>query len=284
MRPDVSVGLALGGGGARGIAHIHVLAALDELGIRPAIVAGTSIGAILGAAYASGMSAADIRDYVRLRLVDRWKLANDLIRAAGARRQKDAQTPGSRTRRRFDLLHLLQSMMPEDFPARFEELEIPTKVVATDFFAQAERVFDSGLLMPALAASAAAPMIFRPVTFDGAVYVDGGATNPVPFDILAGQADIVIAVDIIGDNVARTAAPVGRLDVLTASSHIMQRSIMNAKRAIFEPHALLRPDIDGVRVHDFLRVERILDRTASAKDRFKREIGAALETATGRRP
>lgn len=284
MRPDVSVGLALGGGGARGIAHIHVLAALDELGIRPAIVAGTSIGAILGAAYASGMSAADIRDYVRLRLVDRWKLANDLIRAAGARRQKDAQTPGSRTRRRFDLLHLLQSMMPEDFPARFEELEIPTKVVATDFFAQAERVFDSGLLMPALAASAAAPMIFRPVTFDGTVYVDGGATNPVPFDILAGQADIVIAVDIIGDNVARTAAPVGRLDVLTASSHIMQRSIMNAKRAIFEPHALLRPDIDGVRVHDFLRVERILDRTASAKDRFKREIGAALETATERRP
>lgn len=284
MRPDVSVGLALGGGGARGIAHIHVLAALDELGIRPAIVAGTSIGAILGAAYASGMSAVDIRDYVRLRLVDRWKLANDLIRAAGARRQKDAQTPGSRTRRRFDLLHLLQSMMPEDFPARFEELEIPTKVVATDFFAQAERVFDSGLLMPALAASAAAPMIFRPVTFDGTVYVDGGATNPVPFDILAGQADIVIAVDIIGDNVARTAAPVGRLDVLTASSHIMQRSIMNAKRAIFEPHALLRPDIDGVRVHDFLRVERILDRTASAKDRFKREIGAALETATERRP
>ena len=284
MRPDVSVGLALGGGGARGIAHIHVLAALDELGIRPAIVAGTSIGAILGAAYASGMSAADIRDYVRLRLVDRWKLANDLIRAAGARRQKDAQTPGSRTRRRFDLLHLLQSMMPEDFPTRFEELEIPTKVVATDFFAQAERVFDSGLLMPALAASAAAPMIFRPVTFDGTVYVDGGATNPVPFDILAGQADIVIAVDIIGDNVARTAAPVGRLDVLTASSHIMQRSIMNAKRAIFEPHALLRPDIDGVRVHDFLRVERILDRTASAKDRFKRKIGAALETATERRP
>ena len=64
----------------------------------------------------------------------------------------------------------------------------------------------------------------------------------------------------------------------------MQRSIMNAKRAIFEPHALLRPDIDGVRVHDFLRVERILDRTVSAKDRFKREIGAALETATERRP
>lgn len=274
--PDISIALALGGGGARGLAHIHALAAFDELGIRPSIIAGTSIGAIAAAAYAGGMSAAEIRAYAEQRLMDRWSLFTDLVRRQNA--PKSAPLPGSlRRSRRFDLQRMLATLLPNDFPAGFADLAIPVKVVATDFFAQAETVFDSGPLLPALAASAAVPVLFRPVLYDGRVYIDGGTTNPIPFDLLHGKADIVIAVDIIGDNIERTANPVSRVDVLTASSHIMQRAIVNAKRRVCEPDLMVRPEIDGVRVHEFHRIGNILDRSGEFRDHLKRQIGGLLE-------
>lgn len=274
--------LALGGGGARGIAHIHALSAFDELGIRPSAIAGTSIGAILGAAYAAGMSAADIRAHAHKRLGDRWALAADLIRAAGKGRKTAAHGEEPTLRRRFDPLRLLSSLLPADFPRRFEDLGIPLKVVATDFFAQAERTFETGPLIAALAASAAVPMVFRPVTLDGATFIDGGATNPVPFDLLKGLADVVVAVDVVGDNTGRAAKTVRRIDALTASSHIMQRSIVNAKRAAFEPDVLVRPEINGVRVHEFLRIEEILSRSSAFKDIMKDKIATAIAEAQRR--
>lgn len=279
---DISVGLALGGGGARGIAHIHALAAFDELGIRPRMIAGTSIGAIMAAAYAAGMTARDIRDHAHQRLLARWALAGELFKATRIDRKSGSAMQEGRIRRRFNLLRLLDSLLPGDFPARFEELDIPVKVVATDFFAKAEKIFDTGPILPALAASAAAPLIFRPVTLDGTVYIDGGATNPVPFDLLNGQVDVIVAIDVIGDNVTRSTAPVGRIDVLTASSHIMQRAIVNAKRSVSEPDILLRPEIDGVRVHGFLRIEEILKRSAPFKDLLKDRMIAAMERAAKR--
>ena len=281
-RRDVSVGLALGGGGARGIAHIHALAAVDELGIRPAMIAGTSIGAILGAAYASGMSADDIRSFARQRLGDRWALMSDLIRAAGKGSKSAMPLADARMRRRFDPLRLIGSLLPADFPARFEDLGIPLKISATDFFAQTEQVFDHGPLLPALAASAAVPVVFRPVTVNGHTYIDGGATNPVPFDLLRPHVDVVIAIDVIGDNAIRSAKPVRRIDALTASSHIMQRAIVTAKRAAFEPDVLIRPEIGGVRVHEFLRIEEILDRCSAFKEVLKDRINAAVAAAEAR--
>lgn len=277
------MGLALGGGGARGIAHIHALAALDELGIRPKMIAGTSIGAILGAAYASGMSADDIRAHAHKRLGDRWALIADLIRAAGKGRKTGLSLADTRLRRRFDPARLLASLLPGDFPARFEDLPIPVKVVATDFFAQSATVFEKGPLLPALAASAAVPVVFRAPTVEGRVYIDGGATNPVPFDLLKGHADVIVAVDVVGANAAQTAKAVSRIDMLTASSHIMQRAIVDAKRAAFTPDVLLRPEINGVRVHEFLRIEEILQRCAAFKDLFRDRVAAAVDAAIERR-
>jgi NTE family protein len=98
----------------------------------------------------------------------------------------------------FNIERILQAFLPENVPATFGELTIPLKVTATDFFGHRLAVFDSGDLYSALAASAAVPAVFRPVRRDGMLLIDGGIYNPVPFDLIEDDADITIAIDVVG--------------------------------------------------------------------------------------
>ncbi|MHA1559581.1 MAG: patatin-like phospholipase family protein, partial [Alphaproteobacteria bacterium] len=180
MASQRPIGLALGGGGALGFAHVAALHAFDDLGIKPAIIAGTSMGAIMGAFYAAGHSAADIERFLRdLRnrrreLVNRlWKSRPKTVRTLfGPFRSNAGQLVAEAVLEAFgDLL-----------PDRFEDLVIPLRVVATDFYGWRERVFSSGPLIDAVAASMAIPFLFRPVIVDGRPMVDGGVVNPLPFE------------------------------------------------------------------------------------------------------
>ena len=174
-----------------------MLEVFDELGLKPKVIAGTSIGALFGAAYASGLSARLIKAHTEEVLSQRFGLTRYLLSA----RSEPVQRFLNILPIRSSLLKpelLLDLMLPSKVARDFAHLAIPLKVVATDFYAQEQIVLDSGDLRSAVAASMALPALFTPVTRDGRVLMDGGLVNPLPFDVLKGDADITVAIDVSG--------------------------------------------------------------------------------------
>ena len=157
------IGLALGGGGARGMAHIPVLQAFDDLGIKPAALAGTSIGALLGAGYASGMSGQDLYDYTLELFANRADVIGHIWKV---RPKNFAEIFGDRGLVRFDAERVVDLFIPDMVAETFGELLIPLSVVAGDFYGWTEADITAGPLRKAVAASIALPVIFKPVKFD----------------------------------------------------------------------------------------------------------------------
>ena len=269
-----TVGLALGGGGARGLAHIAVLEAFDELGVKPVAIAGTSVGAVMGAGYASGMTGADIRRFALEVLRDSAKttrrlvsLQLGLIRESGLFSALPMQA---------DALAISREFFKEVLPDNFEELKIPLKVVATDYWAREEIVFDSGPLLPAVAASAAIPGVARPVEFAGRVLIDGGAINPLPFDLLRNAADIVVAVDITRMEERHDRTVPAAMDTLFMANHIMTYAIVAEKLKSSAPDILLRPKVHSFGALEFFRATPILRAAEPIKEETNRRLGELL--------
>lgn len=272
MSPTFSI--AFGGGGARGLAHIHVIEALDELGIKPVAIAGSSIGALMGAGVASGMSGRDIHDYARSILGTRAQVASRMWRARPGT-LAEAMEGGLRLGQ-FNVERILKAFLPEIVPASFEELKIPLKVTATDYFGHKLAVFDSGELHSALAASAAIPAVFRPVVRDGRVLIDGGIYNPVPFDLLEGAADITIAVDVVGGPEEGSKRPTS-IDLMFGATQLLMQSIIANKLTQCSPDILIRPPVSRFRVLDFMKIDAVMAETVAVKDEVKRAVETALE-------
>ncbi len=279
-RKTPSIGLVLGGGGARGLAHILMLEAFDELGIKPKIIAGTSIGAIYGSAYAAGLSARDIRAHTEETLTDRFGLLRDLFaaRVQGARpfwnlfsERHAILTPAA----------LLDLVLPAGVPHAFEDLAIPLRVVASDFYANGPTVFAEGALRPAVAASMALPVIFEPVLIEGRSYVDGGLTNPLPFDLLAGEADILVAIDVSGTMIPSPSRPrPTALEALFSSSFLFERSIVREKLKSHEPDIYIDAGTGRFQALEFLKVRDILAAAEPAKAELRARLEQALALAT----
>ncbi|UIJ71259.1 patatin-like phospholipase family protein [Aurantimonas sp. HBX-1] len=269
------VALALGGGGARGIAHIHVLEALDELGVRPSRIVGSSIGAVMAAGYAAGMSGAEIRGYALETFARKREVLARLWRTRPLSLQDFVEEGGFRLGQ-LNARRVLAAFLPTGLPADFEELRIPLGVMATDFYERAECELDSGDLISALAASCALPAIFRPVRRKGRVLIDGGIFNPLPFDRLCDKADIVIAVDVNGGPEGDGASLPTPMEAMFGATQLMMQSIIDTKLKLRAPDLLLRPPVDHYRVLDFLLTRQILAETAPFKEEAKRAIDLAL--------
>jgi NTE family protein len=271
-----TLALALGGGGARGFSHILILEALDELGVRPTTIAGTSIGALVGAAYASGMSGAEIRAHCSDLFQKRTELVKRFLKRWDGRLRDiwgSVAPPLSAADR------LLKALMPHELPATFEELKIPLIVVTTDFYAQEQFVVHQGPLIPALTASSALPTLMRPIEIDGRLLIDGGFVNPLPFDQLAGKADVIAAIDVsAGAQEARGKSP-AFIDTLIGAMQISIRSIIQQKLAAGAPNILIRPNVGPYKVLDFFKFDEIMATCADCKDEFKREIEAKLRAS-----
>jgi NTE family protein len=270
-----SVAIAFGGGGARGLAHIHVIEALDELGIRPVMIAGSSIGAIMGAGMAAGMSGRDIREFTLSTVGNKREVMNRLWSLRPTTIQEFVSGGGIRVGH-YNLERILKAFLPEQIPETFEELAIPLSITATDYYGQCECTVQSGELIKAIAASAAIPAVFMPVKLDGRVMIDGGVINPVPFDHLVGKADIIIGVDAVGGPEGEDQVP-NRIDSLFGASQLMMQSIISEKLVRHAPHIFLRPNIGKFKVLDFLKAAEVLETSASAKDDFKRALDAQIE-------
>jgi NTE family protein len=272
------IGLALGGGGARGLAHIVVLETLDDLGIKPDLISGTSMGAIYGAGYAAGLTGKALRAHTEETLSQRV----DLIRQVISARSDPIGKFLSFLPIRASLLNaevLLDTILPSKLPATFEALMIPLRTVSTDFYAQAPIVTASGPLRRAVAASMALPALFTPVMLDGRAAVDGGFVNPLPFDVIAGDADITIAIDVSGNapGDGKGAQPSG-FEVLMASSQILQRSIVREKLRAGRPSIYIDCAVDAFNVLEFHRFREILKSAEPAREFLKRELDRVLET------
>ncbi len=277
MTSDKQIGLALGGGGARGMAHILVLEAFDELGVKPAVIAGTSIGAIVGAGYASGMSGTEMRERSieffsnRREVLSRlWKIRphafTDILR-------------GRLMSTQFDAEQALENFVPgiEFIPETFEELSIPVKVISCDFYGWSETVMDSGPLRPAIAASIAMPSVFKPVKIHDRIQVDGGAYNPLPYDHVS-EADIVVACDVAGGPIGGPDRMPTLLETIVGASQVSMQAITAEKLKWHRPDILVRPDIAGVFVLDFLNTSAILSNNVAMKDDLKRRLDHAINS------
>lgn len=178
-----TLGLALGSGGARGVAHAGFLLALEEEGIKPDYIAGCSMGAVVGGCYASGMPATEMKEaLLQIKKRDIIDISPIPITRMGLLRSKKI---------RDLLLEHIKVKNIEDFP-------IPFRCVATDLLSGKLRVFKEGEAAIAVQASSSVPSVFRPVELDGELLVDGGCLMRVPVSIVKEMgADVVVAVDVL---------------------------------------------------------------------------------------
>jgi NTE family protein len=276
--PEPDVALVLGSGGAAGLAHIAMLRVFEEQGIRPREIAGTSIGAIIGTLYAAGMPVDEIEALFREFGESALNPFAGMFSGGGP--------PSLRDLIEIDLGNgsLLDSNRFVEFAAErmdaesFDDLALPMSIVATDFWSGEARVFDSGELLPALRASMAVPGVFAPIESGDDLLIDGGASNPLPTNLVADH-DVIVAIDVTGSRRPDSGEQPNISDLLFSSFEIMQQSILRARLREHPADIYIKPGLDDIRMLHFDRVDEILERTRPAA----RELAERLRELTAQR-
>ena len=268
--PKTKIALALGGGAARGWAHIGVLRALDEAGMEVSMVAGTSIGALVGGCYLAG-KLDELEDFARSLTMRRIVALLDLaIGGSGL----------------FGGLRLSKRMREHIEGIQIEDLPRPFTAVATELSTGHEIWIHSGSLATAIHASYALPGIFEPVTCNGRTLVDGALVNPVPVSVCRAQEErLVVAVNLHYDLYGRSAvvkhvasegtgldpdgesargkrkaASIGMTNVMVEAYNIIQDRISRARLAGDPPDLLLMPRLSDIGLSEFHRASEAIDR------------------------
>lgn len=271
------LGIALGGGGAKGVAHVLMLEALEELGWQPHCIAGTSIGAIVGALYASGYEAKALReDLTAASFSEEGNFIEDVFTQDLSRWWNilELDFSGKGLLDAKDFLARLQSKLNV---STFDELKIPLRIVAADFWKREQIVFESGPLLPAVHASMALPGVFQPVQIDGRVLIDGGVVNPVPFDVLPEDCDVVVAVDVIGQREPHDGDPLPSFgDAIFNTVQIFEKSIVREKCRQCAPTIYIEPEITDIKVLDFFKAADVFRQAEPAKEGLKIELEKLL--------
>lgn len=270
-------GLALGGGGVRGLAHALVFEALDELGCRPCVIAGTSIGAIMGALYASGIPGKTIRENIQKSIISRRDTWRDILNKRSdllkvARIVAFERWPNG-TLKPDRFLNLLLAAVHKQ---TFEELDIPLRVIATDYWKGEEVVLDSGELLPALKASIAIPGMFAPVTIGDRVLLDGGLVDLVPYEHILDRCDVSIAVNVARARTPGKDATPTAWESILGSIQLMQDATLSEKMKLHKPDIYVHPEIVGVSMLAFGHASRVLRQSEPAVQEMKRKIEKIL--------
>lgn len=260
------IGVALGGGGARGFAEVGVLRVLEQEKIPVSAVAGTSVGSLIGALYADSGNALDLEfaavaarqedlfDYAVLSLLDGGLVKGVKLEA-------------------FLEAHLKHKTL--------ETLAIPFAAVAVDLRTGEQVVFERGSVARAVHASAAIPGVFVPVEIGGRTFVDGGVLNPVPADVVRRMgADVVIAVSVPPP--VPTTAPKSPVDVALHAVTLMTAEIGRLRAR--EADVVIEPEVGPVRYDDFTQKRRLLEAGAAAARNALPAIRAAIAAKTRRVP
>lgn len=272
------IGLALGGGGARGAAHIGVLMELERLGIRPNLITGTSIGGLVGALYAAGLTCDDLVDcFRRISIGSMYSFAASLPALTGVTK----------------LEQLLESYIGRP---KFSELGIPLSVVTSDLVARKEVILDEGDVITAVLATIAIPILFPPVERDGMVLTDGGFLNNTPFNIARARgATYVIAVDLsnsapFGTPDKPAPTPTGVLgralaltqrrktwQIMSVVADIITAQTLQKHLAISRPELLLQPLMGSIGLFDFHRLDEGIEAGRTAVREVENKLSAIVE-------
>lgn len=242
----MKLGIVLGGGGARGFAHIGVIKALEELRVPINFISGTSIGAIIGGAYAAGAFDKAL-SWVAM---PNWRKLPRLF--IDFHLSKKALIRGDRIEKFF------REMLPVE---SFEEVNIPLAVVGTDLMCGKEVVMKTGDLHSAIRASMSVPGVFNPVQRDGHVLIDGGLVNPLPINVCSDLgADKIIAVDLnskdgIDDDVDYMALNI--FSVVDETFRVVM-NIAGSRTEVSDADIILRPPLSEVSFFDFHKAKRIV--------------------------
>ena len=260
-RVPPKLGLALGGGAARGFAHIGVIQVLEEAGLRPDFVAGTSAGSVVAALYASGKTGAQLQqigESMEEAAITDWTLPvfNSGILRGDALAKYVNQQVGGRA---------------------IENMTVPLGIVATDLYSGEMMVFQKGDTGKAVRASSAVPAIFQPVKISGRSYVDGGLVSPVPVRAARSMgAQVVLAIDI--SSPPDSSGSDNTITVLLQTASIMGKSI-NAFE-LKEADVVVRPDLRAVSSADFSSRKKAIEAGRRAMLELLPQLRAAILAKT----
>jgi NTE family protein len=274
-------GLALGGGGARGSAHIGVIMELERLGLRPDLVTGTSIGGLVGALVAAGLDSSEMDDVFR---------RMEFGRIYSLPGRKPALINNTK----------LKKLMEETIGrVTFDELQIPLAMVTTDLVSREEVILDSGDVVSAVLATTAFPVVLPPVEREGRTLIDGGVLNNTPFDVARamgtkdGEDDFfVLAVDLANSAPYGTEVPFppGSNFLIKLLTHAQREPIYQAVSTMADilttqnvndhmeetpPDLMLRPDMGTIGLFDFHRLEEGIEagrQAAKAEESILRKL------------
>ena len=264
------IGLVLSGGGARGLAHVGVIQVLEEMKIPISCIAGTSMGAIVGGIYASGMSPAELEKFITsMQWNEAFKDKPDASEMT-FRRKRDAADflidldlgfkDGEFTMPRGvlqgqNLNLILKSMLIHtEGIDDFNRLNIPFRAVAADIETGDAVILEKGELVKALRASMSIPALFAPVEMDGRLLVDGGIANNLPIDIARRMgADVVIVVDISTELSRRDQLATSVAITSQLTSIMVQRNTQAQIRTMREGDILIRPEMGAIGSSDFFK-------------------------------
>ncbi len=269
------IGIALGGGSSRGLMHIPFVEAMDEMGLRPSVIAGTSIGSLVGAGWAAGLSGKEIREH-SIKVLGNMRSITSRLWKTQIKDMRNLFKNGISMQ--LDPMNIVEAFLPPDFPKDFEDLRIPLYIIATDFRSWHQVIFHSGEIIPAIAGSIAIPSLFKPVEFDGRLLVDGGVVNPLPLDSASIDTDLTIAIDVNGDPSIRTSIKEpSTIDVTLGSAQIMMHSLTAHNIAAYPPDLYIRPNVKEFGAYEFWRVREIIEEGEKEKDNFKRQLAKLIE-------
>lgn len=267
------IGLALGAGGARGIAHLAILEALDELNIKPCVISGSSIGAIVGLFYSAGFSTSEMRKILNQIIYGTRSKFWEIHKKSDFVKYFDLLDPTIKTGGLLRGDKLASFLSTKVKASDFKELQIPFKVLTTDYYKKSQVIIDKGDLLSAVRASYALPFLFAPIEREGKLLIDGGMVNPLPFDVIRNDCDITVAVDVSATNeFPGTPEIPPSYEVLFSSFQIMQSAIVNEKLKTNKPDILIKTNIKGVRVHEFMKAEEILKNSEVYKIELKKKL------------
>ncbi|MDP3312852.1 patatin-like phospholipase family protein [Lutibacter sp.] len=285
-KKDIKVGLVLSGGGAKGFAHVAALKVIEEAGVRVDYIGGTSMGAIVGALYASGYTADQLDSIVRTINFSKI-LTNDLPRKSKPFYEKEAGENYSISlpikNRKIgipkaisegqNVLNLLTSLTQHVNNINdFSKLPIPFICIATDLATGKQEVLKSGFLPEAVKASSSYPTLLAPVEIDGKLLSDGGIVNNFPVEeVIAMGADVIIGIDIQG-GLSEKENLISGLDILNQIVGFQMYNTLASKHNLVD--VLIKPKLDHFNVISFSKTNEIMLEGEIAARQYIKELEA----------
>jgi NTE family protein len=250
------LGIALSGGGIKGLAHLGVLKTLDTHQIKPNKLAGTSMGAIIAALYASGLSAQDIEQRIKEHLIYKQDPLKEIYKKRDKLFKWLKFFSLEKTRGGIIAVDgLFKHLFEEISELEFSDLDIPLAIVATDFYSGEEYVFENGNVVDALKASIAVPGIFAPQKHDGRTLVDGGLVNNLPSKQIQ-DCELRIGSDVICYPEQKQTLRTSKL--LNGSLNIMLKNMTKLTLERYPCDLVLNPDVFDIGAFDIGKIDQAI--------------------------